>query len=267
MIWCRFEVGDRIAYGAVEGDRVIEITGDVFGDWAFTTTSHSLAKTKLLVPVIPRTFFCVGLNYTDHIALRAQQLGKQPVFPVKPDIGYRANSALIAHDDDIVKPRDSGEEFQYEGELVAVFGKTAKHVPKENALDCVFGWTIGNDVSERTWQETDRTLWRAKNADTFKPMGPWIVTGLDPNDMTTIVRKNGTVTDSFATGNMLFDVATYISELTKYVTIQPGDVMWMGTDGLPRNMKPGDTVEIEITGIGVLRNRVVAEHEERASPH
>ena len=89
-------------------------------------------------------------------------------------------------------------------------------------------------------------------------MGPWIVTGLDPNDMTTVVRMNGTVTDSFATGNMLFDVATYISELTKYVTIQPGDVMWMGTDGLPRNMRPGDKVEVEITGIGVLRNRVVA---------
>ena len=84
------------------------------------------------------------------------------MFPLKPDIGYRANSALVAHDDDIVKPRDSGEEFQYEGELVAVLGKTAKHVPKEDALDCIFGWTIGNDVSERTWQETDRTLWRAR---------------------------------------------------------------------------------------------------------
>jgi 2-keto-4-pentenoate hydratase/2-oxohepta-3-ene-1,7-dioic acid hydratase in catechol pathway len=90
-------------------------------------------------------------------------------------------------------------------------------------------------------------------------MGPWIVTGLNPKDMRTIIRLNGRVIEEFDTGNMIFDVATYISEVTKYVTIQPGDVMWMGTDGLPRNMKPGDTVEIEITGIGVLRNKVVAE--------
>src|SRR5207237_810346 len=161
-----------------------------------------------------------------------------------PDIGYRANNALIAHEESIVKPRDAGPDFQYEGELVAVFGKAAKNVSREKALDCVFGWTIGNDVSERGWQASDRTLWRAKNSDTFKPMGPWIVTGLDPADMTTTIRLNGRVTESFATGNMIFDAATYISEVSKYCTIQPGDVMWMGTDGVPENMKPGDTVEV-----------------------
>jgi 2-keto-4-pentenoate hydratase/2-oxohepta-3-ene-1,7-dioic acid hydratase in catechol pathway len=259
MIWCRFEVDSRVAYGLVDGDRVLEVQGDPFGENTVTSVSHELARTKLLVPVIPRTFFCIGLNYADHVIRRANSLGLQPVFPEKPDIGYRANNALIAHDEDIIKPNDSGEEFQYEGELVAVFGRRAKHVSKHEALDCILGWTIGNDVSERTWQSSDRTLWRAKNADTFKPMGPWIVTGLDPSDMTTTVRLNGVVTDEFATGNMIFDVATYVSELTRYVTIEAGDVMWMGTDGLPSNMKVGDTVEVEISGIGVLRNRVVAE--------
>src|SRR5579862_4414305 len=101
MICCRFAVENRIAHGAVEGDRIIEIAGNLFGDWTLTSTSHPLMGTKLLVPVIPTTFFCVGLNYNNHITLRAQQLGKQPVFPAKPDIGYRANSALAAHDDDI----------------------------------------------------------------------------------------------------------------------------------------------------------------------
>jgi len=131
-------------------------------------------------------------------------------------------------------------------------------VSGENALDYVFGWTIGNDVSERTWQKEDRTLWRAKNADTFKPMGPWIVTGLDPAKMETVIRVNGQETDRFATNNMIFDTATYIAEVSKYCTIEPGDVMWMGTDGMPQNIKPGDTVEIEISGIGTLRNKVVA---------
>jgi 2-keto-4-pentenoate hydratase/2-oxohepta-3-ene-1,7-dioic acid hydratase in catechol pathway len=218
-----------------------------------------LSAVKLGVPVIPNTFYCAGVNYADHILKRSQVTGKQMPFPKKPDIGYRANSALIAHEENIVKPRDAGEEFQYEGELVAVFGKRAKNVSREEAMDCVLGWTIGNDVSERGWQYSDRTMWRAKNADTFKPMGPWIATGLDPASMKTIIRLNGEVTDEFATGKMIFDAADYIAEVTKYVTIQPGDVMWLGTDGLPRNMKPGDTIEIEITGIGVLRNRVVAE--------
>ena len=97
-------------------------------------------------------------------------------------------------------------------------------------------------------------------------MGPWIVTGLDPNDMTTIIRVNGRETDRFATNNMIFDTATYIAEVSKYCTIEPGDVMWMGTDGVPENIKPGDTVEIEITGIGVLRNKVVAANVTRNKP-
>jgi 2-keto-4-pentenoate hydratase/2-oxohepta-3-ene-1,7-dioic acid hydratase in catechol pathway len=140
-----------------------------------------------------------------------------------------------------------------------VFGKRCRNVSKEEALDYVFGWTIGNDVSERTWQANDRTLWRAKNCDTFKPMGPWIVTGADLDAMVTTIRLNGRVTETFKTNNMIFDAPTYISEVSKYCTIEPGDVMWMGTDGIPENMKPGDVCEIEISGIGVLRNPVVAE--------
>ena len=120
------------------------------------------------------------------------------------------------------------------------------------------GWTIGNDVSERTWQRNDRTMWRAKNSDTFKPMGPWIVTGLDYRKMTTTIRLNGKEVDRFSTSNMIFDVETYIAEITKYITIYPGDMMWMGTDGMPQNMKAGDVCEIEITDIGVLRNPIVA---------
>ncbi len=259
MIWCRFQAGNKVSYGIVEGDTVTAVEGTPFGEHARTSSKLPLSSVKLLVPVIPGTFFCAGVNYKDHVVKMAQKRGEEPKLPARAEIGYRANNALIAHGENIVKPKDAGEQFQYEGELVAVFGKKAKNVSKEQALDCVLGWTIGNDVSERTWQLNDRTLWRSKNTDTFKPMGPWIVTGLDPKDMKTTVRLNGKVVDSFDTGNMIFDAATFISEVTRYNTIHPGDVMWLGTDGVPQNMKPGDVCEIEITGIGVLRNKVVAE--------
>ena len=125
----------------------------------------------------------------------------------------------------------------------------------------MFGWTIGNDVSERTWQRNDRTMWRAKNADSFKPMGPWIVTDLDYRKMTTTVRLNGQEMDKFATANMIHDVEQYIAEVSRYCTLVPGDVMWMGTDGVPSDMRPGDVCEIEISGIGVLRSYVQDEAE------
>ncbi|MEJ2374690.1 MAG: fumarylacetoacetate hydrolase family protein [Pseudolabrys sp.] len=257
-IWCRFRSDALISYGILEGQSVTAVEGTPFGTHRRTDRTLPLKHVKLMVPVVPSTFYCVGVNYADHVRKMAALRGTEPAFPKKPDIGYRANNALIAHEEEIVKPKDAGEAFQYEGELVAVFGKRARNVSRENALDHVLGWTIGNDVSERGWQKQDRTLWRAKNADTFKPMGPWIVTGLDPDTMETIIRLNGKETDRFATNNMIFNTADYIAEVSKYCTIEPGDVMWMGTDGVPQNMKPGDTVEIEITGIGVLRNRVVA---------
>jgi 2-keto-4-pentenoate hydratase/2-oxohepta-3-ene-1,7-dioic acid hydratase in catechol pathway len=259
MIWCRFQSGDTVSYGKVEGETVTAIDGVPWEKHKETGRSFKLNAVKLLVPVIPPTFYCAGVNYRNHVIKMAAKRGAEPSFPPRADIGYRANNALIAHNEPIVKPKDAGEEFQYEGELVAVFGKTCRNVSRENALDYVFGWTIGNDVSERHWQRSDRTLWRAKNADTFKPMGPWIVTGLDPKDMTTIIRINGRVTDEFATGDMIFDAATFNSETSTYVTIHPGDIMWLGTDGVPENMKPGDVCEVEITGIGTLRNPIVAE--------
>jgi 2-keto-4-pentenoate hydratase/2-oxohepta-3-ene-1,7-dioic acid hydratase in catechol pathway len=256
--WCRFEKDNVASYGLVEGGQVIAVDGSPFGEHTRSARAYPLSAVKLLIPVVPPTFYCVGTNYTDHIRRMAAKRKVEPVFPTKPDIGYRSNNALIAHEENIVKPADAGEQFQYEGELVAVIGKRARKVSRDDALDYVLGWTIGNDVSERGWQKTDKTLWRAKNADTFKPMGPWIVTGLDPAKMETAIRVNGRETSRFATNNMIFDTAAYIAEVSKYCTLEPGDVMWMGTDGVPENIKPGDTVEIEISGIGVLRNKVVA---------
>ena len=259
MRWCRFQAGQKTAYGIMEGDQITEVEGSPFDSYSVTQNKHELNDVRLLVPVIPPTFYAAGINYPEHVTWAARMRGEEPVLPKKADIGYRASNALIAHGENIIKPKDSTTEFQYEGELVAVIGRTAKNLSREEALGCVFGYTIGNDVSERTWQRGDRTFWRAKNTDTFKPMGPWIETDVDPTNLETTIRLSGRVVSQFNTGTMIFDTATYISEMSRYLTLYPGDVVWMGTDGATENMDPGDVCEIEIEGIGTLSNTVVAE--------
>jgi len=178
--------------------------------------------------------------------------------PTRPEIGYRANSALIGPGEPIVRPADYGEPLVAEGELVAVIGRTARHCTRDEAKDVVLGWTIGNDVSARAWQRTDRTLWRAKNSDTFKPMGPYLVTGADPLCATTTVTVDGTVAASFPTGDMLFDPFDFISAMSRYITLRPGDVVWMGTDETAA-IVPGQVVEVTIDGLGTLANPVIEE--------
>jgi 2-keto-4-pentenoate hydratase/2-oxohepta-3-ene-1,7-dioic acid hydratase in catechol pathway len=259
MRWLRFDANGREAYGIVEGETVVEVTGDPFAGYERTQERHALAAIRYLVPVVPRNFYAAGLNYAEHAIAAANKRGEVPKLPEAADIGYRANNALLPHGGTIVVPKDAGELVQYEAELVAVIGKKAKHLSEAEALSCVLGYTIGNDMSERSWQRGDRTLWRAKNTDTFKPMGPWIETEFDLDGATTIVRVNGSETDRFRTNSMLFGVATFISRMSQYLTLHPGDVVWMGTEGSPKNLKHGDICEIEITGIGTLRNPLVKE--------
>ncbi|HEV8142997.1 MAG TPA: fumarylacetoacetate hydrolase family protein [Methylomirabilota bacterium] len=250
MKWCRFQSGADVAYGVIEGDTVTAVTGSPFESHTRTANTVPLSRVKLLVPVIPPTFYAAGVNYREHVTEMAQRHGVKPEFPPQADVGYRANNALIATEEPIVIPKDATDQVQYEGELVVVIGKRCKRVSEAEALDCVFGYTIGNDVSERTWQRGDRTFWRGKNTDTFKPMGPLIVTGLDPDALRVTIRLNG---------KEMFTYAVFISRMSQYLTLHPGDVLWMGTDGATENMKDGDVVEVEIPGIGVLRNPVVRE--------
>ena len=259
MRWARYQTDAGVSFGIVSGDQIQEVDGSPFGDYSKTGNRHPLADARLLIPFEPKTFYAAGVNYEEHVREAAALLGREPDIPQKPDIGYRANNALIAHNQPIIKPADSTDRLQYEGELVAVIGKRAKNLSEEDALSCVLGYTIGNDVSERTWQASDRTLWRAKNSDTFKPMGPWIETDVDLNALRTRVRLNGEIVSDFPTNNMVFGVATYISAMTRYLTLHPGDMIWMGTDGATQNMKPGDICEVEISGIGTLTNPIVAE--------
>ena len=229
MRWLKFTADGKTSWGVVEGDRVVAVDGDPFSDHKRIARSHALNDVKIELPLVPRTFYCVGLNYLKHLKEAADRRGEVPAVPDRPEVGYRAQNALIAHDEDVVIPASATEKIHYEGELVVVIGKTAKHLTPANAMDCVFGYTIGNDVSERTWQKADRGLWRSKNADTFKPMGPWIETSADLASMETIIRVNGKETYRFRTNDMIFGVVSFLVEMSKYFTLWPGDVVWMGT--------------------------------------
>ena len=259
MRWARFEQNGTPTYGVVEGDEIIPVRGSPFDSWERTSSSLKLSGVKLLTPVEPPTFYAAGLNYADHVREAAEKLGLKVALPPNADAGYRANNALIAHGEAIVIPKDATDQVQYEGELVVVIGRECKHLTRENALSAVLGYTIGNDVSERTWQKSDRTLWRAKNTDTFKPMGPWIETNVTLESLITKVRLNGKEMVSFPTNQMVFGVVDFLVAMTRYLTLYPRDVLWMGTEGATANMKHGDVCEIEISGIGTLRNPVVRE--------
>jgi 2-keto-4-pentenoate hydratase/2-oxohepta-3-ene-1,7-dioic acid hydratase in catechol pathway len=204
-----------------------------------------------------RNFYAAGLNFRAHIDWANARHGGGYKVPAQADIGYRSQNALILSGEDIVIPKDSPGPVEFEGELVAVIGKKMKNVGEKDALRCVAGYTLGNDVSERSWQKSDRTLWRAKNCDTFKPMGPAIVDGIDPMAQQIDVRVNGKTVSSYSTAGMIFSVAQYLSRMSQYLTLHPGDVVWFGCDGptLPA-LQRGDLVEVVNEHIGVLANRV-----------
>lgn len=259
MRWTLFSTVDAAArYGIVDGDLLREVRGTPFGDYEMTSRVHRLEDVKIEVPFLPRTFYAAGLNYVKHIREYAEQRGETVNVPKRAEIGYRAVNALVAHNEPVIIPSDATQ-VEYEGELAVVIGRKARHLSEAEAFACVLGYTIGNDVSERNWQKGDRTFWRSKNTDTFKPMGPWIETDLDLDAAHTSVSVNGEVTTHYKTNDMVFGIATFISTMTRYLTLYPGDVIWMGTDGKSPTLKAGDVVEVEITGIGRLRNPFVAE--------
>jgi 2-keto-4-pentenoate hydratase/2-oxohepta-3-ene-1,7-dioic acid hydratase in catechol pathway len=247
--YVRYQVaGGTATLGILEGDTIRELKGDLFANPAATGRSVKLADVKLLPPCAPGKVIAVGLNYKTH-------LGERPAAEY-PGLFAKYPSSIIAHGENIVIPSDA-KNVHYEGEMVVVIGKHAKNVSVSDAKSYVFGVTIGNDVSERDWQKQDLQWFRAKATDTFGPMGPVIVTGLNYDDLLLQTRLNGEVVQSQRTKDLIFDVATVVSYLSRYVTLEAGDVIFTGTPGTTRPFKVGDTIEVEIEGIGVLRNRAV----------
>jgi 2-keto-4-pentenoate hydratase/2-oxohepta-3-ene-1,7-dioic acid hydratase in catechol pathway len=189
----------------------------------------------------------VGLNYKSH-------LGNRPA-PTKPELFFKPITSLLEPEGKIVIPAGA-RNLHYEGELVIVIGKKAKRVSASEASGCIFGYTCGNDLSERDWQRDDLQWWRAKGADTFGPLGPAIAVGLDYQKSRIQTRVNGQVKQSQMLSDLLFDSMAIVSFASQYVTLEPGDVIYTGTPGTTSALMPGDTVEVEIDGIGILRNKV-----------
>jgi 2-keto-4-pentenoate hydratase/2-oxohepta-3-ene-1,7-dioic acid hydratase in catechol pathway len=247
--YARFQVQGRVAYGIVEGDRVREITGDPFGPWKPTDRTHPLAQVKLLVPTVPTKVLACAGNYKSH-------LGDAPAHP-HAEFFFKVPSCLIAVGEPVVIPKGT-DEVHYEGELVIVIGKRAKNVSEDEALDYVLGVTCGNDISARDWQKNDVQWWRAKGSDTFGPCGPWIVSGIDYDDLLLQLRQNGEVRQKERTSNMEHGVAAIVSWASRHVTLEPGDLIFTGTAGKTSAIHPGDVLEVDLEGVGVLTNPVRA---------
>lgn len=249
--YVRFQDGNTVAYGLVEGDRVRQLDGDLYGQWKKTDKTYALKDVKLLFPTTrDAKVFAVGLNYRSHLEDR-------PV-PKVPEIFIKVPSCLIGPGEAIVLPSGSSD-VHYEAELVIVIGKQARKVSPEQARDCILGVTCGNDVSARDWQMGDLQWWRAKGADTFGPCGPMVVAGINYDDLSLQLRVNGEVKQKQRTSDLIHNCAAIVSWISRHATLEPGDLIFTGTPGTTTALKPGDVVEVEIEGVGVLKNPVVAE--------
>ena len=256
----RFRNEKRVAYGVVERDEVAEIRGSIFSRFRLTDTRHKLSEVQLLPPTDPLQIWCPGLNFSEHLEFAGSVLGPEKTPGHEhPEPWEKGRNALIGHEDFILIPKDSTGEVHYEGEAVAVIGRTCRRASPKEALRCVLGYTCGNDVSERTWQRNDWTFWRAKGSDTFAPVGPWIETAVDPSNLDMVVRLNGEEVQRANTSDMIHNFAEIISYISQQVTLHPGSLIFSGTTGTTSAMKPEDVVDVEISGIGVLRNFVKAE--------
>ena len=245
--YVRYAYNGTDSYGVLKGNAIHELRGDIFETVELTGRTVALANVKLLIPVQPSKIIAVGFNYRSHLGDREPAL--------YPGLFAKYPTSLIATGEEIVFP-PGAHNVHYEGEMVLGIGRRARHVSREAALDYVFGVTAGNDVSERDWQSGDLQWFRAKASDTFGPLGPAVVRGLNPDDLLLQTRVNGEVRQSQRTSDLFFDSSDIISYVTQFVTLEPGDVIYTGTPGATQAMQPGDDVEIELEGVGILRNTI-----------
>lgn len=248
--YVRFEHKGQIAHALHEGDDLLVLEGNILGSPKVTKAKRKLSEVKLLYPIVPPKILAVGLNYKSHIGTRTP--------PSQPEIFYKPITCLTNPGDPIRIPK-TALNVHYEGELVIVIGKTMNNVNREQAVAGIFGVTCGNDVSERDWQngsQKDLQWWRAKGADTFGPLGPAIVTGLDYGKLLLETRLNGQSVQKQYTSDLLFDCPAIVSYVSQFVTLTPGDLIYTGTPGSTKKMSPGDKVEVQIEGIGTLLNPI-----------
>ena len=245
--YVRYEYNGNVSYGILEDETIHELRGDIFTGGRRTGDTVMLGQVRLLTPTAPRKVIAVGFNYRSH-------LGEAPEAEY-PGLFAKYPTSLIPHDSEITYYADATD-LHYEGEMVLIIGKTAKNVVEEDAQEYIFAVSPGNDVSERNWQQGDLQWFRAKGADTFGPVGPVMVSGLDYNDLMLQTRVNGEVKQAQRTKDLIFGPAQIVSYVSRYVTLEAGDMIFSGTPGSTSAMQPGDVVEIELEHVGGLRNTV-----------
>jgi 2-keto-4-pentenoate hydratase/2-oxohepta-3-ene-1,7-dioic acid hydratase in catechol pathway len=246
----RFRDGERIATGFLSGEEVRVLRGTFFEDPVPSGEDVPAADVRLLAPVIPSKVVAVARNYPEHAAEMGNPLPERPMLFFKPA------TAVIGPGDPIPIPADS-ERVDHEAELAVVIGRLCRRVSEEDAPKYILGYTCGNDVTARDWQKADGQWARAKGSDGFCPLGPWVETELDPGDLAVTSRVNGRARQSGRTSEMAFSPASLISYTSRTITLLPGDVVLTGTPPGVGPLQPGDRVEIEVEGVGVLDNPVV----------
>ena len=236
-------------YGILKDGRAFAASGTPFTGLELTGSSYDLQDVRLLPPVSYSKALCIGLNYRDH----AEEFGL-PI-PETPVVFMKPSTALIGPEDDIIYP-GMCHRLDYEAELAVVIGKRCRNVTEEDALSYVLGYTIANDVTARDLQPKNGQWTIAKGFDTFLPLGPYISDEVDGGNLMITSRVNGETKQKSNTSNLIFPVPYLVSYLSRVMTLLPGDVISTGTPGGISGMNPGDVVEIEIEGLGILKNRI-----------
>jgi 2-keto-4-pentenoate hydratase/2-oxohepta-3-ene-1,7-dioic acid hydratase in catechol pathway len=255
---CRYVIRDASSslasprYGLIEGESVVEISGLPWGPWTRSSRSSRLADVQLLAPVEPSKIVCVGRNYAAHAAELGNEVPKEPLIFLKP------SSSIIGPEEPIILTKFS-QRVEHEGELALVISRRCAHLTEsDDALPFVLGYTCLNDVTARDLQASDVQFTRAKGFDTFCPVGPQIETDLDPANLLVETYVNGARRQSGNTSLMMYPMAFLVRWISRMMTLLPGDVVATGTPAGVGPLVAGDTVEVRVAGIGVLRNPVHA---------
>ncbi len=245
----RFRAGERIATGSLEDGHVRPLRGTFFEQPIPTGEEIPLDDVRLLAPVLPSKMVCVARNYAEH----AKEMGN-PV-PEDPVLFFKPATSVIGPGEPIPLPPGAGR-VDHEAELAVVIGRLCRRASEDEAMSAVLGFMCANDVTSRDWQKSDVQWARAKGSDGFGPIGPWIETELDPSDLEVVARVNGELRQKGRTSEMTLSPARLIAHISQTITLLPGDIVLTGTPPGVSALSPGDSVEIEIEGIGVLENPV-----------
>lgn len=249
MKFIRFQSEEGPRYGVVENNEVREIQGEIFKDWSFTQKTVALENLTVLPPVEPQKVIAIGLNYVSHAKEKDRDIPEDPMmFMVSP-------TAIIGDQEEVSIPFPE-HLTEHEGELVVVIGKTGRNISEETALDYVFGYTIGNDISDRDLQRKDKQFTRGKSFHTFKPLGPVIETQLDPGNVDIKLSVNGELKQNSNTKYLIHSIPKLIRVISEVMTLYPGDLIFTGTPEGVGPLKSGDKIETSIQGIGTLINKV-----------